>query len=223
LYTVSSGDPWRKGERERRDTGRQTETRRESGHTHTPTQTRTERARHIESNYKGGKDPELGCVDGAGARNGAQFGDSAGQVRRLGEEPGVAVTSRVGAGVGESGVIICPAGAQLGEALEFVRGEPQGGGGGGDHGGGGGGLFDGGGGGGGGGGMMRKLLPGGGGLPSGGSLWRNLCDERRVLGDSLVISSCDERRGGEAPLISSSSSALIKLLSSSAKIWEFIP
>jgi hypothetical protein len=59
--------------------------------------------------------------------------------------------------------------------------------------------------------MMRKLLPGGGGLPSGGSLWRNLCDERRVLGDSLVI-SCDERRGGEAPLISSSSSALIKLL-----------
>jgi hypothetical protein len=45
--------------------------------------------------------------------------------------------------------------------------------------------------------MMRKLLPGGGGLPSGGSLWirRNLRDERRVLGDSLEISSCDEKRG----------------------------
>ncbi len=131
---------------------------------------------------------------------------------RLGEESGVAVTGRVGAGVGGSGVIICPAGAQFGEALEFVTGEPQGGGAGVDHGGGGGGLFDGGGGGGG---MMRKLLPGGGGLPSGGSLWirRNLCDERRVLGDSLVISSCDERRGGEVPLISSSSSSpLIKLL-----------
>jgi hypothetical protein len=121
-------------------------------------------------------------------------------VRRLGEEPDVAVTGRVGAGAGGSGVIICPAGAQFGEALEFVRGEPQGGGAGGDHGGGGGGLFDGrggGGGGGGGGGMMRKLLPGGGGLPSGGSLWirRNLRDERRVLGDSLEISSCDEKRG----------------------------
>jgi hypothetical protein len=134
-------------------------------------------------------------------------------VRRLGEEPGVAVTSRVGAGAGGSGVIISPAGAQFGEALEFVRGEPQGGGAGGDHGGGGGGLLDGGGGGGGGGGgMMRKLLPGGGGLPTGGSLRRNLCDEGRVLGDSLVISCCDERRGGEAPLISSSSSPLIKLL-----------
>jgi hypothetical protein len=134
-------------------------------------------------------------------------------VRRLGEESGVAVTSRVGAGAGGSGVIICPAGAQFGEALEFVRGEPQGGGACGDHGGGGGGLFVGGGGGGGGGGMMRKLLPGGGGLPSGGSLRRNLCDERRVLGNSLEISSCDERRGGEVPLIcSSSSSPLIKLL-----------